>query len=101
MRQVINLNRKWAFAKHVDEVPQEMPDRWTFVNIPYSWNDIDGQDGDSDYYRGTTYFAKSIEKFDLPEADKYYLEINGANSSASVYWNNQRIYTACNASYDE
>ena len=91
MRKVINLNRRWAFAKHEDAVPQSMPDRWTFVNIPYSWNDIDGQDGGSDYYRGTAYFAKTIEKYDLPEADKYYLEINGANSSAAVYWNNKKM----------
>ena len=93
MREIINLNRKWAFAKHEDAVPQSMPERWTFVNIPYSWNDIDGQDGDSDYYRGTAYFAKTIEKYDLPEADKYYLEINGANSSATVYWNNKKMAT--------
>ena len=91
MRKVINLNRRWAFAKHEDAVPQSMPDRWTFVNIPYSWNNIDGQDGGSDYYRGTAYFAKTIEKYDLSEADKYYLEINGANSSAAVYWNNKKM----------
>ena len=91
MRQIISLNRKWAFAQHVDEVPQSMPERWCFVNVPHSWNALDGQDGNSDYYRGTAYYAKNIEKFDLPEADRYYLEINGANSSANVYWNNKKV----------
>ncbi|MBR3841138.1 MAG: hypothetical protein IKM20_08390, partial [Erysipelotrichales bacterium] len=91
MRQIISLNRKWAFAQHVDEVPQSMPERWCYVNVPHSWNALDGQDGNSDYYRGTAYYAKTIEKFDLPEADRYYLEINGANSSANVYWNNKKV----------
>ena len=93
MRQILSLNRKWAFSKREDAAPQSMPERWDFVNIPHSWNALDGQDGDADYFRGTTYYAKTIEKFDIPEADRYYLEINGANSSASVYWNNQKMAT--------
>ena len=93
MRQILSLNRKWAFSKRENVVPQSMPERWDFVNIPHSWNAIDGQDGDADYFRGTTYYAKTIEKFDIPEADCYFLEINGANSSASVYWNNQKLAT--------
>lgn len=52
MRHVINFNKKWAFTKNADAVPKEMPTRWDFVNLPHSWNAIDGQDGDNDYYRG-------------------------------------------------
>jgi len=91
MRKIINLNTKWAFAKHVDAVPETMPERWCWVNLPHTWNDIDGQDGNNDLYRGTAYYAKTIDKIDLPEAERYYLEINGANSSASVYWNGKKM----------
>ena len=91
MRKIISLNTKWAFAKHVDAVPETMPERWCWVNLPHTWNDIDGQDGNNDLYRGTAYYAKNIDKIDLPEADRYYLEINGANSSASVYWNGKKM----------
>ena len=91
MRQIMNLNRKWAFSKEASAVPTEVSSRWNFVNLPHSWNAIDGQDGNGDYYRGTAYYAKSIEKLDLPTADKYYLEINGANSSAKVYWNGKLL----------
>ena len=52
----------------VDEVPAALSNKWDFVNLPHSWNAIDGQDGDSDYYRGTCYYAKEIDKMDLPEA---------------------------------
>ena len=87
MRQIVNINRKWAFTKQATSVPSELPMNWDWVNLPHSWNAIDGQDGDSDFYRGTCYYVKKLLKADLPETDKYYLEIKGANSSADVYVN--------------
>ena len=91
MRKVFNINAKWAFTKQASEVPSTMPKDWYYVNLPHSWNDIDGQDGGNDYYRGTCYYAKTIDKLDLPEAQKYYLEIQGANSSADVYLNGKHL----------
>ena len=91
MRNVINFNAKWAFTKQADAVPATMPDKWDFVNIPHCWNAIDGMDGDNDYFRGTAYYAKRINKMDLPEADRYYLELRGANSSADVYLNGEKL----------
>ncbi len=91
MREIINLNYKWAFSKEASEVPTEISSKWNFVNLPHSWNAIDGQDGGSDYYRGTAYYAKQLDKMDLPKADRYYLEICGANSSADVYLNGKHL----------
>ena len=91
MRQIMNLNTKWAFSKEAKEVPKSMPERWYWVNLPHTWNNIDGQDGDNDYFRGTAYYAKELDKNDLPKADQYYLEICGANSSATVYANGKEI----------
>ena len=87
MRNMVNLNAKWAFTKRFDAIPTEVPKDWDFVNLPHSWNAIDGQDGDNDYFRGTACYAKSFSKASLPTADRYYLEIRGANSSADVYLN--------------
>lgn len=91
MREILNLNTKWAFTKEADKVPETMPEKWYWVNLPHTWNAIDGQDGGSDYYRGTCYYAKEIEKIDLPEGEQYYLEIRGANSSADVYVNGKHL----------
>ncbi|MBQ7956314.1 MAG: DUF4982 domain-containing protein [Lachnospiraceae bacterium] len=91
MRNVINFNAKWAFSKEASGVPTEVSNKWNFVNLPHSWNNIDGQDGDNDYYRGTCYYAKELDKFDLPTAAKYYLELCGANSSADVYVNGKKL----------
>lgn len=87
MRQVINFNTKWAFSKEATAVPAAMPGNWYWVNLPHTWNSIDGQDGGNDYYRGTAYYAKELHMTEMPEADQYYLEICGANSSADVYVN--------------
>ena len=65
MRQIVNLNTKWAFSKEATQVPSEIDKKWNFVNLPHSWNAIDGQDGDSDYYRGTAYYAKKLKKSEL------------------------------------
>ena len=87
MREIISLNRKWAFTKEADSIPAQLPTRRNWVNLPHCWNAIDGQDGASDYYRGSCYYAKSIDKMELPAGKRYYLEINGANSSADAYVN--------------
>ena len=42
MRKIVNLNRKWAFSKEATSVPSEISTRWNFVNLPHSWNAIDG-----------------------------------------------------------
>lgn len=91
MRKVLNINRKWAFTKEWSDIPSEVPKNWNFVNLPHTWNGIDGQDGENDYYRGKCLYVRSLEKEDLPEADRYYIEFRGANSSAELYVDGNKI----------
>ena len=90
MRQILNLNRKWAFTKMANEVPTAIDNRWDFVNLPHTWNALDGMDGGGDYYRGTAWYAKEIDREDLPVADRYYIEFRGANASADLYVNGEK-----------
>ncbi|MGN0775389.1 MAG: glycoside hydrolase family 2 TIM barrel-domain containing protein [Candidatus Ventricola sp.] len=85
MRQVVNLNRKWAFVMAPQGVPSAMPAPAYYVNLPHTYNAIDGQDGGGDYFRGTCAYMKSLSFEELPEGEKLFLEIRGANSSADVY----------------
>ena len=85
MRQIVSLNRKWAFVMAPQGVPSAMPAPAYFVNVPHSWNAIDGQDGAGDYYRGTCAYIKNLSFEDLPEGEKLFMEIQGANSSADLY----------------
>ena len=93
MRNIININKNWFFTKNEVQIPSAMPADWESINLPHSWNAVDGQDGGNDYFRGTAYYAKEINKADLPESDMYYLEIRGANSSADVYLNGEKLAT--------
>ena len=85
MRNIVSLNRKWAFVMAPEGVPSAMPAPAYFVNVPHSWNAIDGQDGAGDYYRGTCAYVKNLSFEDLPEGEKLFIEIQGANSSADLY----------------
>jgi len=88
LRKVLNLNENWLFAKNTTDINLR---EGTAVNLPHSWNAGDGFDGGNDYFRGSCLYVKTIKKADLPEADCYYLEIRGANSSADVYLNGNKL----------
>ncbi len=68
-----------------------MPEGGEPISLPHTWNAKDGQDGGNDYFRGMCCYARAIRRSELPEAEQYYLEINGANSSADVYMNGKRL----------
>ena len=91
MRQIVNFNADWLFSKEAAAVPAKLPADWESVRLPHSWNAVDGQDGGNDYYRGTAWYAKTIVKNALPAADRWYLELQGANSSADVYLDGKKL----------
>lgn len=91
MRTVLNINCDWSFVKDLTQVPTVLPMNVDKVDLPHTWNAKDGQDGGNDYFRGTCCYAKSIIKSELPDAQRYYLEINGANSTADVYMNGKHL----------
>ncbi len=89
MREIINLNPNWAFSKEAVTVPSAIEETWDTVNLPHTWNAVDGMDGGNDYHRGICWYAKEITKAELPVSDRYYLEFRGAASSADLYVNGQ------------
>ena len=83
MRTILNLNKDWLFKKPSEDAVS--------VDLPHSWNAVDGQDGGADYFRGTCRYTKTLNKAELPASDCYYLEIRGANSSADVFVNGEKL----------
>ena len=90
MRTIVNFNAQWAFTKAA-ELPSAIPTECEWVNLPHCWNAVDGQDGGNDYHRGTCHYVKTFERSELPESELYYLELQGANSSADVYLNGKHL----------
>ena len=87
MSRKITWNEGWNFTKdHIEITADVTADgNWEAVDLPHTWNGEDGQDGGNDYFRGTCCYAKKIQRSELPAGQRYFLEINGANSSADVY----------------
>lgn len=89
MRYIQSLNQDWLF-KRTEVVPSELPtqdDSFEEVTLPHTWNNIDGQNGGANYYRGKGSYTKVIKQGDFPSDYNYYLEFEGVNSIAEVYVN--------------
>ena len=84
MRESICLNQAWSFHGPTGTVET--------VDVPHTWNAVDGQDGGNDYWRGTCTYEKSfpLPSFD-PDAQAVYLEFQGVNATADVALNGQDI----------
>ena len=91
MRNIKVINQDWAFAKKITSAPASIPAEWEKLNLPYTWNGKDGQDGGNDYFRGTCAFAKTLTAAELPEGEEKYLQFDGVNSSCEVFWNGKKI----------
>lgn len=84
MRNIKNINENWIFIKKGER---------SEVNLPHTWNGTDGQDGGNDYYRGKCTYLKEIAQSDLPQGEEIYLQLDGVNSSAYVYFNSKLVCT--------
>ena len=75
---------------------QKMMNDWMFtgpngkkklVDLPHTWNAIDGQDGGNDYYRGCCSYERTFEKPEYASDERVYLQFHGVNASAQVILN--------------
>ena len=84
MRKTILLMDDWFFTYKTDEKIN--------INLPHTWNNLDGQDGGNDYYRGTCIYEKTLISPDFDkEKEVVYLQFHGVNASAKVYLNGQEV----------
>ena len=92
MRNVINLNQDWKFIQQDAGLPESLPADWQTVQLPHSWNAIDGQDENGSYDRGKYWYAKTFEtpKQPLP-GGKVFVEILAAGQQATVYVNGTEV----------
>ena len=90
MRIINNINALWAFRK-TEEVPAYFDKSWDIISLPHTWNNIDGMDGGNDYFRGKGTYVKVLSRENLPSDKLNYLEINGASSSADVFFNGEKL----------
>ncbi len=91
MRNVININQGWKFIREDAGLPDALPTGWQDVNLPHSWNAVDGMDGNGSFYRGTCWYARSFATPRQPlPGGRVYVEVNAAGQQADVYVNGQK-----------
>ena len=88
MRNIININKGWLFEKNTADIKIK---EGISIDLPHTWNAEDGFDGGNDYFRGSCLYKKTLKKSELPEADLYYVEFRGTNSSADLYVGGKKL----------
>lgn len=92
MRNVINLNKDWGFIQQDVGLPEVMPTDWQTVNLPHTWNAIDGHDGNGSYDKGRYWYAKTFETPKQPLGNgKVFVEFLAAGQQATVYVNGKEV----------
>ena len=86
MRTEQFLMKNWRFTYKDGSV--------TELDLPHTWNALDGQDGGNDYYRGTCVYETVFPKPDFDSASqRIYLQFDGVNASAKVILNGKEVMT--------
>ena len=92
MRDIINLNKDWKFIQKDAGLPNSLPTDWTSVDLPHTWNAVDGHDGNGSFDRGTYWYAKT---FATPKqafgGNRVFVEILAAGQQATVYVNGTEV----------
>ena len=91
MRNIINLNKCWSFVKENVGIEALSNTKGKRINLPHTWNNLDGQDGGGNFYRGVCWYTKLLNNIKLKENEVAYLEFEGAHSIVDVYLNGQAI----------
>ena len=85
MRRISKLMENWSFAGGDIRIEG--------LDLPHTWNGLDGQDGGNDYRRGLGVYKRTVKKPEYSEDERVYLQFHGVNASAKVIWNEQLICT--------
>ena len=84
LRKTISLMKDWMFT-------QEGKKR--LVDLPHTWNALDGQDGGNNYLRGTCIYETKVSKPEYNDEQCVYLQFQGVNASAKVFFNGKEVCT--------
>ncbi len=92
MRYVINLNEDWRFIQEDAGLPAEFPEDWGRVDLPHTWNAIDGHDGNGAYDRGRYWYARKFATPSQPLGNgRVFVEFPAAGQQATVYVNGTKV----------
>jgi beta-galactosidase len=93
MRKTININNTWKFIKQNEENAMDRAyndENWEAVNVPHTWNAIDGANG-FDFYKGACWYRKEFTVETAAGGNRVFIEFKGSNSITDVYVNGKHF----------
>ncbi len=95
-RSVVDLDPGWKFQrKDVDKAQDASVDdsSWDAISLPHTWNNLDGQDGGNNYYRGVGWYRLHLKADSAWEGKEIYLKFDAASIDTTVYVNGKQAGT--------
>ncbi len=96
IRSEIAIDDQWRFVRQ-DVAGAEAAafddSGWQHVNLPHTWNNLDGEDGGNDYYRGAGWYRRHLRLDPGSAGRSLFLKFDGAATVADVFVNGQRAGT--------
>lgn len=90
----VNMDDGWRFIR-ADVPGAQEPGfddaAWTFLSLPHTWNNLDGEDGRTNYYRGPGWYRKHFIVDSAYVNRQLFLKFDGAFSATEVWVNGQRL----------
>jgi len=89
-RMEVNLDANWRFILSNPSNAQATnfnDSAWTLLNLPHDWNNLDGQDGGNNYYRGIGWYRTHYLVDGSLTNKQFFLKFDGASLVADVYVN--------------
>ncbi len=88
------MDRDWVFVR-MDVPGAEQPgfndSKWSKVTLPHTWNNLDGQDGGTNYYRGPGWYRKRFTVSKTHANRHFFLKFDGAFSATEVWLNGTKL----------
>ena len=89
-RQDVILDSGWRFIRQ-DIAGAQNPSfddsSWTGLNLPHTWNSLDGEDGNTNYYRGVGWYRTRLFLDKQYQNRRLFLKFDGAFLVTDVYVN--------------
>ena len=86
-----SLNSSWSFQRSDVSGAEAIgfdDSAWTVLDLPHTWNAMDGQDGPATpYYRGIGWYRKHLVVPAALQGQRVYLQFDGANLLTDVFVN--------------
>jgi beta-galactosidase len=89
-RADLNLDSSWQFNLGDVTGAQNTnfdDSSWITISLPHTWNNLDGQDGGNNYYRGIGWYRRHYVIDGANAGRELFLKFDGASLVANVYVN--------------